>query len=150
MTHWRPVLTLYSFRLQVRQVQHDQRKDRGKDGRRQVQSWALELFLHFFNNEKWFFAFSIKLICLGMGLLNRTGAKIGHWLYKRCKKIIFSYWKNEQIAQVPSWLWAGRWTAGAPSGGEGSKPLSPATCKCLKCNCEIQQSWARHFKFSYA
>ena len=42
------------------------------------QSWALSVFFNFFNNKKWFFAFFIKLIWLGVGFLNRTGAEIGY------------------------------------------------------------------------
>ena len=42
------------------------------------QSWALEVFLNFFNNKKRFFAFVIKLIWLGVGFLNMTGAEIGY------------------------------------------------------------------------
>ena len=42
------------------------------------QSWALEVFLSFFNNEKWFFAFFIKLIWPGVGFLNRTGAEMAY------------------------------------------------------------------------
>ena len=36
------------------------------------QSWALSVFLNFFNNKKWFFAFFIQLIRLGVGFLNRN------------------------------------------------------------------------------
>ena len=31
-----------------------------------------------FNDKKWFFAFFIKLIWLGVGFLNRTSAEIGY------------------------------------------------------------------------
>ena len=40
------------------------------------QSWETSVFLNFFNNKKWFFAFFIKLIWLGVGFLNMTGAEI--------------------------------------------------------------------------
>ena len=43
---------------------------------------TLGIFL-FFNNKKWFFAFFIELIWLGVGFLNRTGAEIGYYLYKK-------------------------------------------------------------------
>ena len=66
------------------------------------QSWALSIFLNFFNNKKWFFAFVIKLIWLGVGFLNRTGAEIGYWDDKKCKQIIFYEWKNVKIPKVPS------------------------------------------------
>ena len=39
---------------------------------------GLSVFLNFFNNEKCFFAFNIKLIWLGVGFLNSTGAEIGY------------------------------------------------------------------------
>ena len=42
------------------------------------QSWALSVFFHFFNNKKWFFAFFIKLIWLGVCFLNKTGAEIDY------------------------------------------------------------------------
>ena len=42
------------------------------------QSWALAVFLIFFTNKKWFFAFFVKLIWLGVGFLNRAGAEIGY------------------------------------------------------------------------
>ena len=45
---------------------------------RYKQSWALSVFLNFFNNKKWFFAFLIKLIWLGVGFLNGKGAEIGY------------------------------------------------------------------------
>ena len=66
------------------------------------QSWALSVFLNIFNNKKWFFAFFIKFIWLGMGFLNRTGAEIGYLLYRKCKKLIFYCWKNLKIPKVPS------------------------------------------------
>ena len=34
-----------------------------------------QLFLNFLNTKKWFFAFFIKLIWLGVGFLNRTDAE---------------------------------------------------------------------------
>ena len=40
-------------------------------------SWALPVFFNFVNNKKWFFVFVIKLIWLGVGFLNRSGAEIG-------------------------------------------------------------------------
>ena len=43
-----------------------------------AQSWALSVFLIFFTSKKWYFAFFIKLIWLGVGFLNRTGAEIGY------------------------------------------------------------------------
>ena len=42
------------------------------------QSWALEVYFNFFTNKKWFVAFFIKLIWLGVGFLNKTGAEIGY------------------------------------------------------------------------
>ena len=42
------------------------------------QSWALSVFLNFFNNKKLFFAYFIKLIWLEVGFLNRTGAEIDY------------------------------------------------------------------------
>ena len=42
------------------------------------QSWALSVFFNFFNDKKWFVTFFIKLIWLGVGFLNRTGAEIGY------------------------------------------------------------------------
>ena len=39
------------------------------------------------------FCIFIKLIWLGVGFLNRTGAEIGYWLYKKMKKIVY-YWKT--------------------------------------------------------
>ena len=53
------------------------------------QSWALSVFLKFFNNKKWFFAFFIKLIWLGVGFLNRTGAEIGYINFKENAKKSF-------------------------------------------------------------
>ena len=44
----------------------------------QAQSWALSVFLNFFNNKKWFFLFFTKLIWLGVGFFNRTGAEMGY------------------------------------------------------------------------
>ena len=61
---------------------------------RVLQSWALEVFLNFFNNKNLFFAFFIKLIWLGVGFSNKTGAEIGYQLFKKYKKIIFYYWKK--------------------------------------------------------
>ena len=43
-----------------------------------MQSWALSVFLNFVNNKKGIFAFFIKLLGLGVGFLNRTGAEIGY------------------------------------------------------------------------
>ena len=40
-----------------------------------VQSWALSIFFNWKKN--WFFAYFIKLIWMGLGYLNRTGAEIG-------------------------------------------------------------------------
>ena len=41
------------------------------------------VFFNFFNNNKRFFAFFIKLIRKGVGFLNRTGAEIGYCLDKK-------------------------------------------------------------------
>ena len=49
------------------------------------QSWVLSVFFNLFNNKKWSFAFFIKLIWLGVGFLNRTGAEIGYHLHKKQK-----------------------------------------------------------------
>ena len=35
-------------------------------------------FFNFFTNKKWFFAFFIKFIWLGVGFLNMTGAEVGY------------------------------------------------------------------------
>ena len=43
-----------------------------------VQGWALSVFFNFFNNNEIFFARFIKLIWLGVGFLNKTGADIGY------------------------------------------------------------------------
>ena len=66
------------------------------------QSWALEVFLNFFNNKKWSFAFFIKLIWLGVGFLNRTGAEIDYLLYKKCKThfLLLKKCKNTESAQL--------------------------------------------------
>ena len=67
------------------------------------QSWALSVFLNSFTNKKWFFAFFFKLMWLGVGFLNRTGAEIGYWLDKECKIIIFlllKIFKNTSSAQL--------------------------------------------------
>ena len=68
----------------------------------QVQSWALEVFLDFFNDKKWFFAFFIKLIWLGVFFLNRTGAEIGNQLAQKWKKnyfLLLKKLKNTESAQ---------------------------------------------------
>ena len=78
-----------------------------------IQSWALEVFLNFFNNKKLFFAFLIKLIWLGVGFLNRTGAEIGYWLDKKCKKMIllFGAFQRLRVSLLeyasPLPVWAG-------------------------------------------
>ena len=59
-----------------------------------VQSWALSVYFNFFTNKKLFSAFLIKLIWLGVGFLNRTGAEIGYQFDKN--------WKNVKIPKVPS------------------------------------------------
>ena len=48
----------------------------GKENKTILQTWALEVFLNFFNNKKWFLAYFIKLIWLGVGFLNRICAEI--------------------------------------------------------------------------
>ena len=37
-----------------------------------------------------------------MGFLNMTGAEIGYELDKKCKKLIFYYWKNIKLPKVPA------------------------------------------------
>ena len=66
------------------------------------QSWALSVFLNFFNNKKLFFAFFIKLIWLGVGFLNRTGAEIGYYLHKNAKKIFFIIEKIQIYRKCPA------------------------------------------------
>ena len=39
---------------------------------------GISVFLNFFNNKKYLFAFFIKLILLAVGFLNRTGSEIGY------------------------------------------------------------------------
>ena len=68
------------------------------------QSWALSVFLNFFNNKKLFLAFFIKLIWLGVGFLNRTGAKIGYLLYKKCKKTFYIIEKIKKYLKCPALL----------------------------------------------
>ena len=75
------------------------------------QSWALSVFLNFFKNKKWFLCIFIKLIWPGVGFLNRTGAKIGYYLDKKCRKNLFlllKKLKNTSSAQLCSLLpqWA--------------------------------------------
>ena len=70
-----------------------------KDG----QSWALQVFFNFFKNKKWiFFHFFKKLICLGAGFLNKTGAEIGYQLcsQKNAKKSIFIIEKIDKIPKL--------------------------------------------------
>ena len=67
------------------------------------QSWALSVFFNFFNNKQLFFPFFIKLIWLGVGFLNRTGAEIGYQLDKRMQKnhfIIEKIQKYTESAQL--------------------------------------------------
>ena len=58
-----------------------------------VQRWALSVFFNFFNNKKWFFAFFIKLIWLGVGFLNRIGAEICY--YNLTKNAKTNFFKNK-------------------------------------------------------
>ena len=67
-----------------------------------LQSWALSVFFHFFTNKKWFFAFFIKLIWLGMGFLNRTGAEIGYYFHKKCIKSFFVIEKIKKYRKCPA------------------------------------------------
>ena len=68
---------------------------------------------NFFNNKKWFFAFFVKLIWLGVGFLNRAGSEIGNRNLIKNAKNHFYYWKNLKIPKVPSsgggrdggWCW---------------------------------------------
>ena len=62
-------------------------------------------FFNFFTNKKLFFVFFIKLIWLGVGFLNRTGAEIGYKFDKKCNKIIFYYCKNSNIRTESAQLW---------------------------------------------
>ena len=61
-------------------------------------------FRHFFNNKKWICAFFIKLIWLGVGCLNRTGAEIGYYinLIKNAKKSFFIIEKIQKIPKCPA------------------------------------------------
>ena len=81
------------------------------------QRWTLSVFLNFFNNKKWFFAFFSKFIWLGVGFSNRTGAEIGYYLVKNAKKsffIIEKTKKNTKSAQL--WQLASLWRHTAPRG----------------------------------
>ena len=49
-----------------------------------------------------FFAFFFKLIWLGVGFLNTTGAEIGCKLDKKCNKIIFYYGKIKKYLKCPA------------------------------------------------
>ena len=66
------------------------------------QSWALSVFFNFFNNKKWFFAFFIRLIWLGVGFLNRTGAEIGFKRAKKCKQSFFIIEKIQKYRKSPA------------------------------------------------
>ena len=65
-------------------------------------SSALSVFFNFFNNKKWFFAFFIKFIWLGVGFLNGTGAEIGYYLYKKCQKSLFIIEKIKKYRKCPA------------------------------------------------
>ena len=67
---------------------------------REMQSWALSVFLNLFNNKKRFAFFNMS-IWLAVGFLNRTGAKIVINLIKNAI-VIFYYWKNEKMPKVPT------------------------------------------------
>ena len=79
------------------------------------QSWALEVFFNFFTYKKWFFAFFIKLIWLGGGFLNRTGAEIGYELEKKYK----NHFLLLKISKIPSSVNFGRAEICFASGSEG-------------------------------
>ena len=66
------------------------------------QSWALPVFFNVFNNKKWFFAFFIKFIWLGVDFLNRTGAEINYELEKMQKNHFLFLKKLQKIPKVPS------------------------------------------------
>ena len=82
-------------------MKHDRRQVR-----RQIlsQSWALDVFLNFFNNKKWFFAFFIKLTWLGVGFLNRTGAEIGINLIENAKNSFFLLKKLKNTESAQLWI----------------------------------------------
>ena len=66
------------------------------------QSWALEVFSNIFNDEKYF--------CLHFYQVNNLFLHQSYWesqlsvklTWEKMQKIIFYYWKNEKIPQVPS------------------------------------------------
>ena len=67
------------------------------------QSWALSVFLIFSTIKNYFLHFFVKLIWLGVGILNRNGAEIGYLLYKKCKKnhfLLVKKLKNTGSAQL--------------------------------------------------
>ena len=60
-------------------------------------------FRYFFNNKKWFFSFFIKLVWLGVGFLNRTGAEIGYLFDKKMQWnhfLLLKKFKNTECAQL--------------------------------------------------
>ena len=82
---------------------------------KQLYSGFLHFFLYFWTRaghfryfwifsiiKNYFFAFFIKLIWLGVGFLNRTGAEIGYYFDKKCNKSFFYNWKHSKIPKVPS------------------------------------------------
>ena len=60
------------------------------------------VFFNFVNNKKWIVAFFIKLIWLGVGFLNRTGAEIGYNFIKNARKIIFLIGKIKKYRKCPA------------------------------------------------
>ena len=69
------------------------------------QSWALSVFLNLFNNEKWFFAFFIKLILLGVGFLDWTSAEIGYSFDKKAINSFFIIEKIQKYRKCPALQW---------------------------------------------
>ena len=71
---------------------------------RQFIDYLLSVFLNFFTNKKWFFAFLKKFIWLGVGFLNRVEWCRNRLLTnKKCKKMIFylfKKFKNTSSAQL--------------------------------------------------
>ena len=66
------------------------------------QSWALSVFLNFFNNKRWFFCIFCKVNNLFLHqsyLKSPLPVKLTRY---KMQKIIFYYWKNSKIPQVPS------------------------------------------------
>ena len=105
-----------------------------------LQSWALPVFFHFFNNRKWFCCtfYQVNNLFLHQSYLKSPATPSQINLIKKSKKSFFIIEKNSKIPQVPS---SAHLVAVTPSGEKLKSIVKGGDCSVGFSESILRQEW---------